>query len=72
LVCNNNSKVYQDLKQLESSFNRNETRIVNDIEQGRHIILNQANIALFSGATQIEPKNYEQARNHNDPKDQEK
>jgi hypothetical protein len=27
---------------------------------------------MFSGATQVEPTNFEQAWNHNDPKDQEK
>jgi hypothetical protein len=57
------------LKKIETSYNRNKTSIVNDIEQGRDIILDQANIALFSEATQFEPTNFEQAWSHNDAKD---
>jgi hypothetical protein len=59
-------------KQLEISYNSDATIILKDIEQGRGINLDQANIALWSGATQIEPKNFEQALSHNDPRDQEK
>jgi hypothetical protein len=49
------SKVYHELKQLESSYNPDATRIVDVIEQGRDIILDQANVVLFSGSTQVEP-----------------
>jgi hypothetical protein len=66
------NKVYHELKQLESSCNLDSTRIIDDIEQARNIILDQAKIALFSGATQFEPKNFEQAWNHNEANDQEK
>jgi hypothetical protein len=66
------SKVYREMKKLESSYNPDITRIVDDVDQGRKIILNQPNIALFRGATQFKPKNFEQAWNHNDAKDQEK
>jgi hypothetical protein len=65
-------KAYRELKHLESSYNPDVTRIVNDIDQGRDIILNQANIGLFNGATKFEPKNFEQAWNHNDAKNREK
>jgi hypothetical protein len=34
--------------------------------------LDQANLAVFSGATQVEPTNFEQSLNHNDAKDWEK
>jgi predicted oxidoreductase (fatty acid repression mutant protein) len=47
------SKVNRELKHFESSYNPDATRIVNDTEQERDIILNQANIALFSGATKF-------------------
>jgi hypothetical protein len=50
------SKVYRELKQLESSYNPDAIRIVNNIDQERDSILDQANIALFSGATQFESK----------------
>jgi hypothetical protein len=66
------TKVYLELNQLENSYNPDATRIVNDTEEGRGIIRDQANIALFSGDTRFECTNFEQAWNHNDPKDQEK
>jgi hypothetical protein len=34
--------------------------------------MDQSNIALFSGATQFKPTNFEQTWNHNDAKDREK
>jgi 2-succinyl-5-enolpyruvyl-6-hydroxy-3-cyclohexene-1-carboxylate synthase len=61
-----NSKVYRWLKQLESSYNPDATRIFNDIEKGRNIILDQANIVLFSEARKFESTNFEQSWNHND------
>jgi hypothetical protein len=54
------SKVYRQLKQLESSFNPEASKIVKDIEQGRDIILDQANIALFSGNIQAESTTFDQ------------
>jgi hypothetical protein len=63
------SKVYRQLKQLESSFNPKASKIVKDIELGRDIILDQANIALFSGSIQVEPTTFDQAWNHADLKD---
>jgi hypothetical protein len=67
-----NSKVYHELKQFESGYIPDVTRIVHDIEQGKYIILYKANIKLLSGATQLESTNFEQVWNHNDAKDQEK
>jgi hypothetical protein len=49
------SKVYHQLKQLESIFNPDAYKIVKDIEQGNDIMLDQANIALFYGIIHIEP-----------------
>jgi hypothetical protein len=66
------SKVYCHLKQLESSFNPDATKIVKDIEQGRDIILDQANIALLGGIIQVKPTTFDEAWNHSDPKDREK
>jgi Reverse transcriptase (RNA-dependent DNA polymerase) len=62
-------KVYWQLKRLESSFNPEASKILKDIEQGRDIILDQGNIALFSGNIQDEPTTFDQAWNHADPKD---
>jgi hypothetical protein len=62
-------KVYRQLKQLESSFNPEASKIVKDIEEGWDIILDQANIALLRGNIQVEPTTFDQAWNHADPKD---
>jgi hypothetical protein len=61
------SKVY-----CESKHFRMQPELLNDIEQGRDITPDQANIVLFSGDTQIEPTNFEKAWNHTDANDQEK
>ena len=39
-------KVYRQLKQLESSYNPETLKLINNIEHGREILLDQANIAL--------------------------
>jgi hypothetical protein len=57
-------KVYRQLKQLESCFNPDASKIVKDIEQGRDIVPDQANIALCSGNNQVEPTTLDQAWNH--------
>jgi hypothetical protein len=44
------TKIYHELKDLQSIYNTDETRVVNDIEQRKDIILNQANIVLLRGA----------------------
>jgi hypothetical protein len=58
------SKINRQLKQLENSFNPEESKIVQDIELGRDIIL-----ALFCGNIQVEPTSFDQAWNHADPMD---
>jgi hypothetical protein len=63
------SKVYWQLKQLESGFNPEVSKIVKNIELGRDTILDQANIVLFSGNIQFEPTTFDQAWNHANPKD---
>jgi hypothetical protein len=62
-------KVYREFKQSESSCILNSTRIANDIKQGMDILLDQADIALFSVATQFEPTIFKKSGNHNDTKD---
>jgi hypothetical protein len=53
---------------MEDCLTQDITRIFNDIEKGRDVIKYQANIALFSGTTQVEPTNFEQAWDQNVPK----
>jgi hypothetical protein len=43
------SKVYRNLRQLESSFNPEASNVVERIEQGREILLDHANFAFFGG-----------------------
>jgi hypothetical protein len=57
------------LRQLENSFNPDAAKLVGQIEQGREILLDQVNLALFSGMViNEEPTTFEQAWNHQDPK----
>ena len=61
------------MRQLGSSFNPEAAEMVERFEQGREILLDQANIALF-GATVLheEPKTFEEAWNNEDTKIREK
>ena len=65
-------KLYRQMKLLESSFNPEASKIIENIEQGREIILNQANVALFSGGIQVEPTTFSQAWDHHNPMEREK
>jgi hypothetical protein len=57
------------MRRLESSFNPDAMQVVEQCEQGREILLDQANIALFTGsAINEEPSTFDQAWNHKDPK----
>jgi hypothetical protein len=58
---------------LESSFNTEASRIVERIEQGRGILLNNANFAFFDiGSLEKEPTTFDKAWNHKHPRSQEK
>jgi hypothetical protein len=41
-------KIYREIRLLESSFNPEASTVLQNIEQGREIVLKQANIAFFS------------------------
>jgi hypothetical protein len=68
------AKVYRNLRQLESSFNPEASRIVERIEQGREILLDHAHFAFFGGGVveQKEPATFDEAWNHDDPRSREK
>jgi hypothetical protein len=54
---------------LESSFNPDATQVVEQFEQGKEILFDQANAALFTGsAINEEPSTFNQAWNYEDPK----
>jgi hypothetical protein len=60
------------LKQLERSFNPEASRIIENIEKGREILLDQVNFALLSASqSEVEPATFEEARNHSNPKNRE-
>jgi hypothetical protein len=62
-------KLYRQLRQLKSSFNPDAAKLVEQIKQGRKILLDQVNLALFSGMViNEEPTTFKQAWNHQDPK----
>jgi hypothetical protein len=42
-------KVYRAMRLLESSVNSEASTMLQNIEQGKEILLEQANVALFSG-----------------------
>jgi hypothetical protein len=44
----NKKKIYRGMRQLESSFNPEASTVLQNIEQGKEILLEQANVALFS------------------------
>jgi Reverse transcriptase (RNA-dependent DNA polymerase) len=62
-------KLYRQLKRLESSFNPEALKMIEYIEQGREIQLDQATFAFFSvSASELEPASFNDAWNHPDPK----
>jgi hypothetical protein len=57
------------MRLLESSFNPEASTVLQNIEQGREILLEQANVVLFSGIViDEEASNFDEAWNLDDPK----
>jgi hypothetical protein len=62
-------KVYKAMRLLEGSFNPEAFTVLQNIEQGREILLEQANVALLSRISiDEEPSSFDEAWNHDDPK----
>jgi hypothetical protein len=63
-------KVYRAMRLLERSFNPEASTMLQNIEQGREILLEQANVALGVSGIVIdeEPSSFDEALNHGDPK----
>jgi hypothetical protein len=68
----NNVQLYCQMKQLESSFNPEASKIIDDLEQGREILLDQVNLALFGGYIEKEPRTFDEDWNCKDPVNHEK
>jgi hypothetical protein len=62
-------KIYRAMNLLESSFNPEASTMLQNIEQGREILLEQANVGLFIGIViDEEPLSFDEPCNHDDPK----
>jgi hypothetical protein len=54
------------MKRLESSFNPDASKIIEDLEKGRYILLDHGNIAFFGGSLILEPTTSNEAWNCED------
>jgi hypothetical protein len=62
-------KIYREMRLLESSFNPETSTMLQNIEQGREILLEQVNVALFIVIViDEELSSFDEAWNHVDPK----
>jgi hypothetical protein len=60
-------KIYRAMRLLESIFNPEASTMLQNIEQGREILLEQANVELFSGIViDEEPLSFDEEWNHDD------
>jgi Reverse transcriptase (RNA-dependent DNA polymerase) len=62
-----NLKIYRQMKRLQSSFNPEATKIIDDFDQGTDILLDSVNLALICGNVMKEPKSFDYAWNCSDP-----
>jgi hypothetical protein len=62
-----NLKIYCQMKRLESSFNPEASKIIDNFEQGRGILLDSVHLALICGNVMKEPKSFDDAWNCSDP-----
>jgi hypothetical protein len=61
-------EVYRAISWLERSFNPEASTMLQNIEQGRRILLEETNVVLFSGIViDEEPTTFDEAWNHEDP-----
>ena len=67
-----NLKIYCQMKRLESSFNPEASKIVDNFEQGRDILLDSVNVALICGKVIEEPQSFDEAWNCEDPDQRDK
>jgi hypothetical protein len=62
-------KIYRAMRLLESSFDPEASKVLQNIEQGREILREQANFALFSGIViDEETSSFDEVWNHDYPK----
>jgi hypothetical protein len=67
---NTSERVVREMKKLESWFNPQATKVIEDYDCGREISLEQVNLALFTTALIKEPSSFEEAINCERKEDQ--
>jgi hypothetical protein len=65
-----NEKIVREMRKLESWFNPQATRIVDEFDRGREIVLEQVNLALLTTSFTKEPSNFEESVNCENKDDQ--
>jgi hypothetical protein len=65
-----NEKIVCEMRKLESWFNPQATRIVDELDRGREIVLEQVNLALLTNSFTKEPSSFEEAINCENKDDQ--
>jgi hypothetical protein len=65
-----NEKIIREMRKLESWFNPQATRIVDEFDCGREIVFEQVNLALLTTSFTKEPSSFEEAINCENKDDQ--
>jgi hypothetical protein len=65
-----NEKIVCEMRKLESWFNPQATKIVDELDRGREIVLEQVNLALLTTSLSKEPSSFEEAINCENKDDQ--
>jgi hypothetical protein len=58
-----NEKIVREMRKLESWFNPQATKIVDELDRGREIVFEQVNLALLTTSLTKEPSSFEEAIN---------
>jgi hypothetical protein len=58
-----NERIVREMRKLESWLNPQATKIVDEFDRGREIVLEQVNLALLTTSLTKEPSNFEEAIN---------
>jgi hypothetical protein len=58
-----NERIVSEMRILESWFNPQATKIVDDFDRGRDIVLEQVNLAVLTTSLSKEPSSFEEAIN---------
>jgi hypothetical protein len=65
-----NERIIREMRKLESWFNPQATKIIDDFDHGREIVLEQVNLSLLTTSFTKEPLSFEEAINCENKDDQ--